>query len=84
MFRTVALSALLASAGVAAQTPSSGGSPEREAGDPDRRICQPVAETGSRLSRGRVCLTRSQWEQQRRETRQNVERAQVQRVERQY
>jgi hypothetical protein len=84
MFKTVALSALLASTAVAAQTPSSSGSQDREAADPDRRVCQAVNETGSRLGRGRVCLTRSQWEQQRRETRQGVERAQVQRIERQY
>ena len=66
-----------------AQTPSppSGAGP---ALDPNQTICRSIADTGSRLSRSRVCMTRQQWEERNRDTRQNVERAQTQRVERQF
>ncbi len=47
-------------------------------------ICRTVAETGSRLSRTRVCRTRAQWEQERREVRQDIERSQTRRVEKQF
>ncbi len=43
-------------------------------------VCRTVAETGSRLSRSRVCRTRAQWEQQRREKREDVERGQLKQV----
>jgi hypothetical protein len=41
-----------------------------------------VAQTGSRLSRTRVCMTRAEWAEARRLTRQGTERVQTQRVER--
>lgn len=84
MKKIIILSALLASSGAWAQTPTSGGNPDESALDPNETVCQPVAQTGSRLSRARVCLTRAQWAEQRRLTRQNTERAQTNRSERQY
>jgi hypothetical protein len=39
-------------------------------------ICRTQGETGSRLQRTRVCRTRAQWEEQRRENRQAIDRAQ--------
>jgi hypothetical protein len=83
MKKIVILSALLASSGAWAQTPTSGGTTNEGAPDPNERICRPAAETGSRLGHARICMTRSQWEEQRRETRQTVDRAQTTRV-RQY
>ena len=47
--------------------------------DPNQTICRAILETGSRLARGRVCMTRAQWEQYRRETQAEVERAQMRR-----
>ncbi|HEX8667646.1 MAG TPA: hypothetical protein VF727_04660 [Allosphingosinicella sp.] len=47
--------------------------------DSDRLVCRMVAETGSRLSRSRVCLTKEQWEEQRAENRRTVERSQANR-----
>ena len=32
-----------------------------KAKDPKRKICQPVEETGSRLSSKRICMTAEQW-----------------------
>lgn len=84
MKKMVILTALLASSAAWAQTPTSGGTASEADLDPSERICQPVAETGSRLSHARRCMTRAQWAEQRRLTRQNVERSQTSRVERQY
>jgi hypothetical protein len=43
----------------------------------DGLICREVSETGSRLGSKRICLTREQWDADRREARANVERAQT-------
>jgi hypothetical protein len=71
---------LLLSTAAAGQAPS--GSDAGTGPDPNQRVCRNLGETGSRLARTRVCLTRAQWEERRREARQNVERAQTTRVER--
>lgn len=51
---------------------------------PNDTVCRMVTETGSRLNRTRVCMTRAQWAEQRRLTRENVERSQNVPQERQY
>jgi len=80
MTRVVFLASLLISTAAVAQAPSN---TDSSAGpDPNQRVCRNLGETGSRLARTRVCLTRAQWEERRREARQNVERAQTTRVER--
>jgi hypothetical protein len=43
----------------------------------DGLICRDVAETGSRLSSQRVCMTKDQWEASRRDARQAVDQAQT-------
>ncbi|WP_114954889.1 hypothetical protein [Sphingosinicella terrae] len=48
--------------------------------DPNQVICQRIGETGSRLNRRRVCLTRAEWETRRRETKQGVDDAQNRRM----
>ena len=47
--------------------------------DPNEVVCEKQQETGSRLASERVCKTRSQWAEQRRTDRQEIDRAQVQR-----
>jgi hypothetical protein len=47
--------------------------------DPNEVVCEKQEETGSRLVSQRVCMTRSQWAEQRRMNRQDVEKIQVQR-----
>lgn len=82
MRKSLCLAALaLFGANAAAQAPSSG-STRDDAGsyDPRQIVCRSIGETGSRLSRTRVCLTRAQWDAQRRETRQDVDRAQTTRT----
>lgn len=73
------ISAIVAVAQTSAQVVVTGPSK-----NPDETVCRTVADTGSRLSRTRVCRTRAEWEQQRRNTEQDVERAQTVRVERAY
>lgn len=51
----------------------------RKTANPDEVVCEKQQETGSRLSSQRVCMTRSQWAEQRRVDRQEIEKAQVQR-----
>ena len=45
---------------------------------PDRMICETVEELGSRLNSHRVCMLRSQGEEQRSEDKMQIDRAQVQ------
>lgn len=45
--------------------------------DANDMICRNIREIGSRLNMRRVCMTRQEWAEQRRETRQNIERAQT-------
>ena len=44
-------------------------------------VCKPIAETGSRLSKRRVCMTREQWAEQKRIMRSDLNQAQTRRVE---
>ena len=46
-----------------------------KAKDPNRKICEKIKKTGSRLSIVRVCMTARQWDEQRRDHRENFERA---------
>lgn len=50
------------------------------AGNPNQVVCRMQRETGSRLNRQRVCVTRQQWIEQRRADRQLIEKAQTSRV----
>jgi hypothetical protein len=71
-------SALMTVGPVSAQ--NSGPAPpqiQRQALDPNELICQKLELIGSRLAVKKVCLTRSQWEDSRRQDRQAVERAQA-------
>lgn len=80
MKKLVFIGSLLISTAAVAQAPSNS---DANAGpDPNQRICRNMGETGSRLARSRVCLTRREWEERRRAARNDVERAQTTRVER--
>jgi len=46
-----------------------------KAKDPKRKICEPVEETGSRLSSKRICMTAEQWEAQNRNGRTAAKRS---------
>jgi hypothetical protein len=44
-------------------------------------VCRPIVETGSRLSKRRICLTREQWAEQKRIMRSDLNQAQTRRLE---
>ena len=75
--------ALLISTAASAQTPSGTASNESGAVNPNNQIiCRNQRETGSMLNRTRVCKTRAQWEADRRDTRQTIDRTQTSRINR--
>ena len=49
----------------------------KDKGDKDQVICRTEADIGSRLGGTRVCMTREQWAERRRESREAAERAQM-------
>ena len=44
-------------------------------------VCRPIKETGSRLSKKRICMTREQWAEQKRIMRTDLNQAQTRRNE---
>ena len=70
--------ALLAAAAASAQTPPAHAR-QGATYDPNETICRTVSESGSRLNRSRICMTRAEWDQRRREMRQNIDQAQTMR-----
>ncbi|WP_395613718.1 hypothetical protein [Allosphingosinicella sp.] len=79
MKKSLFVCALLLSTAVSAE-PASNASPNAaNAPDPNAMICRNQRETGSMLNRTRVCKTRAQWEAERRDNRQSIDRAQTNR-----
>ena len=52
--------------------------PPKPAPDPNKVICEKEEVLGSRLATRRVCMTRAQWAERKREDRSTVERSQTQ------
>lgn len=79
----VACATLLVSAAPAiAQTPTTtSAAPTSKAKDPNRVICERIKDTSSRIGGKRVCMTATQWEEQRRRDREYVEDAQQRSLE---
>jgi hypothetical protein len=74
----LAIASVLMLAGpVSAETSTSGAQNQPNASDPNELVCQKIEVLGSRLAVKKVCMTRSQWEDSRRQDRQAVERAQA-------
>ena len=48
------------------------------ANDPNERVCENISVIGSRLAKKRVCATRAEWEEQRRQDRQAIDQIQKQ------
>jgi hypothetical protein len=84
MKKSLFFCALLLSTAASAEPSSNGSSNGTSTGpaDPNAVICRNQRETGSMLSRTRVCKTRAQWEADRRDTRQTIDRTQTNRVNR--
>jgi hypothetical protein len=84
MKKTLFVCALLLSGTATAQTSSNASANGAGAGaataNPDQMVCRSVRETGSMLGRSRICKTRAQWEADRRDTRQSIDRSQTTRI----
>jgi len=64
-------------ASIAAAEPDQQSSPDaRPKLDPNQRICEDVTQVGSRLSTKRICATRAQWAEMRKQDRESVDNAQ--------
>ena len=81
MKKSLFVCALLVSTAASAQTPSSTSSSDAGAGagSASQVICRNQRETGSMLNRTRVCKTRAEWEAERRDNRQAIDRTQTNR-----
>lgn len=79
MKKALFLSVLFVSTAAFAQMPPSRQAASGNAHDPNETICRTITNTGSRLSRSRICMTRAQWEDYRRTTRQALEQSQTNR-----
>jgi len=78
MIRYFALGAILLAGAVpaVAQAPDAAGHTGAKVKDPNRKICEEFKGTGSRLGGRRVCMTAADWAAQRRDNREDVEKAQ--------
>jgi hypothetical protein len=50
--------------------------PAANAADPNEKICENMAQIGSRLAKRRVCATRAEWAERRLQDRQDAEKIQ--------
>ena len=64
----------------AGATAAAGEGPRRTPKSPNDMICREVEVSGSRLDTRRICMTRLQWDEQKRDAREAVERAQTQQI----
>jgi hypothetical protein len=82
MFRHLKLRAVIVLSAVSLVTPAAAqqqqSSSQRPPPDPNERVCQDIIPTGSRLAQKRVCATRQEWEDKRRQDREATEKAQTQ------
>jgi hypothetical protein len=77
MKKLILIAALLApSAAIADSGPRAPASNRGE-----QMVCKPIKETGSRLSKKRLCMTRDQWVEQKRIMRTDLNQAQTRRNE---
>lgn len=77
MRQLIIIAALLAPTGALADS----GSRDAEAKRNTQMVCRAIKETGSRLSKRRICMTREQWSEQKRIMRSDLDGAQSRRVE---
>jgi hypothetical protein len=78
MKKLLFLGGILVSAAAVAQSPSANGG-QGGSNDPNQTVCRSIPNTGSRVSRSRICMTRAQWDERRRDMRSTIERGQLNR-----
>ena len=65
--------------GLIAPAAANGGEDEAKK-DPNQLVCMTLKETGSRLARKRVCMTRLQWQEHREIARDEINERQIRQV----
>lgn len=76
MLKQVSLGVALAFASIPAMAQNAPAEANGKAADPNRKICERIEVTGSRVKARKVCMTAEQWDAQRRDHREEIERAQ--------
>jgi hypothetical protein len=71
-----ALCWLAAASAAAAQPDQASSLSTRPKADPNQKICEDVTQVGSRLATKRICATRAQWAEMRKQDRDTVDDAQ--------
>ena len=77
MLRVIVMAALLAAP---AASPALAQSSSSQQLDPNEKVCETIPVIGSRLGKKRVCATRAEWEERKRDDRQAVDQMQKQMV----
>lgn len=76
LIAALAITAASPAFGETTTTSSSQVTEKAKAKDPNRKICEKVEKIGSRVSVIRICMTAAQWDEQKRENREHLERVQ--------
>ncbi len=76
MKKLILIAALIAPTGALADSSS-----DANAKRNTQMVCKPIKETGSRLSKKRICMTREEWAEQKRIMRNDLNQAQTRRNE---
>jgi hypothetical protein len=74
--RIVWLASMIAAAAVLAAAPASADRASK-GDDPNEMVCERQEVIGSRLAKRKICMTRQEWTEQRRDDRNTVERHQL-------
>jgi hypothetical protein len=75
----LAISPVASAPAFAQATPQNAQKASKDSHDPNEVVCEKQEETGSRLASHKVCMTRSQWAEQRRLNRMDIDKMQTQR-----
>jgi hypothetical protein len=77
--KSLAYLALIATAGLSVAVHAEEADKAADKNNPDKLICRSEAQTGSRLSKNKRCMTKAQWDEDRRQNRMQLEQNQANR-----
>jgi hypothetical protein len=77
-FARVGSAALVALVGSILATAGATAAEPKAPRDPNEKICQVITPVGSRLATKKICATRAEWEDKKRQDREATEKAQTQ------
>jgi len=71
--KSFAYLALIATAGLSVAAHAEDANSKADHSNPDKLICRSEAVLGSRLAKNKRCLTKAQWDEERRQSRMQIE-----------